>query len=87
MMKPIDDMVAESQDIGAIHRIDLAAHRVHVNPAAWTLWELDDRKTFTTSMAIYCDQHSSVHGKYVDIIDDITGKTLAKYASSGVQLF
>ena len=86
-MKPIEEMVAESLSIGAIHRIDVNSHTVYMNPAAWTTWESAERETFTTTMALYCDQHSTAHGRYVDVIDDNTGKKLAHYSPTGYETF
>ena len=87
LMRGVEEMVAESRDIGAIDRLDLEAHTVHVKLQAWQTWEVDDRKTFTTMLALYCDQHSATRGRYVDVIDNRSGKTLARYRPSGVELF
>lgn len=87
MMKPVDELVAESQDVGAIKSLDADAHVVRVNPVAWATWELSDKQTFTATLAIYCDQHGSVHGKYVDIIDDETGRKVGHYGPSGFEVY
>ena len=87
MMKPVDELVAESQDVGAIKHLDVDAHQVRVNPVAWATWEASDKQTFTATLAIYCDQRGSVHGKYVDIIDDETGKRVGHYGPSGFEIF
>ena len=80
-------MVAESQETGAIHRLDVEGHLVLINPVAWQTWEIDDRKTFTATLAMYCDQHGAAHGRYVDIIDDRSGKKLAHYGPAGAELY
>jgi hypothetical protein len=87
LMKPVDDMVIESQSIGAIRRLNLDTHEVHVNPTAWATWDASDKQTFTATLALYCDQRGSTHGRYVDIIDDLTGRRLARYDDNGYTLF
>jgi hypothetical protein len=86
LMKPIDEMVEESKSVGAIRRVDPDAHEVWVNPEAWALWDTSDRQTFTASLALYCDQRGKTHGRYVEIIDDRTGKPLARYGPGGFEL-
>ncbi len=87
MMKAVDELVAESLDVGAIKRLDADAHQVRVNPVAWTTWDASAKQDFTATLAMYCDQHGSVHGRYVDVIDDETGKTVGRYGPSGFEVF
>ena len=87
MMKAVDELVLESLDVGAIKSLDVDAHEVRVNPVAWTTWDAAAKQDFTATVAIYCDQHGSVHGRYVDVVDDATGKKVAHYGPSGLEIF
>jgi hypothetical protein len=87
LVKRIDDTVAESQQSGVIHRVDIDTHDVQVNPLVWALWDADTKKAFAVTVAIYCELHGRGHGQYVDVIDSQSAKKLAHYGPLGFEVF
>lgn len=82
----VSDFVDRATKAGLIHKLDVSGHTVQVNPLAWAAFDVDGKKGFTRSLAVYCGVNDG-NRRYVSVIDANTGKTLADSYGLGATLY
>jgi hypothetical protein len=83
----LEDVVSKATAKGLIHRLDVNAHQVEVDPALWARFDADTQRGFALSLAAYCDVKGSSPGRYVDVLDTRTARKIASYGAAGFERF
>ena len=85
-IRRLEGVVAKATTKGLIHRVDVNAHQVEVNPLLWAHFDSETKRGFALSLAAYCDLKGSAEGRYVEIIDSQTRVKLASYGAGKADL-
>ena len=86
-IRRLEDVVSNATAKKLIHRLDVNAHRVDVDPALWAHFDAGTQRGFALSLAAYCDLKGSAPGRYVDVIDSRTARKIASYGAAGFERF
>ena len=84
-IRQLEDVVSKAREKGLIRGLDVDRHRVEIDPVLWTHFDADTKRGFALSLAAYCDLKGSEQGRYVDVIDNRTGRKIAAYGAAGFE--
>jgi hypothetical protein len=82
-----DDIIKELIDFKFIDEINPQLNEVWINPSQWNLLKYREKEEVAKFLAVYCGMKKGTDKHLVEIKDSYTGKKIAKYDSSGFEIY